>query len=147
MMEMIIEWARQNQVLLQYLGVASFVTFLITPLAVWFLILRIPVDYFLPEGDRSADAFRESHPAIRLFILAVKNAAGIVFLLAGLAMLVLPGQGIVTILVGLTLLNFPGKRSLELRIIRQKKVLSAVNWIRSRSGKPGLKVPERPART
>jgi len=69
-----------------------------------------------------------------------KNAAGVVFVLAGLAMLVLPGQGILTILIGLTLVNFPGKRSLEKRIVRQEKVCFAINWMRSRAGRPPLKI-------
>jgi hypothetical protein len=147
MTEMIFEWLRQNQVFLQYMGVISLITFLVTPLAVSVLILRIPEDYFLRDRDHPDQTGRDSHPVIRFFILAVKNAAGIVFLLAGLAMLVLPGQGIITILVGLTLISFPGKRSLELRIVRQKRVLSAVNWIRARARKPTLKLPPRSRRT
>ncbi len=62
-------------------------------------------------------------------------------LLAGLAMMVLPGQGIVTVLVALTLLNFPGKRRLELRIIGQRQVYQVVNWIRERAGQPPLILP------
>ena len=59
----------------------------------------------------------------------------------GLAMLVLPGQGVITILVGITLLNFPGKRRLELRIVRQRPVLLAINWIRARANRPPLVLP------
>jgi hypothetical protein len=53
---------------------------------------------------------------------------------------VLPGQGVITILIGLTLVSFPGKRNLERRMIRQKKVLSSVNWVRERAGKPPLRL-------
>jgi hypothetical protein len=72
----------------------------------------------------------------------VKNLVGIVFLLAGLAMLVLPGQGALTIVVGLTLLDLPGKRGMALKIVRQRHVLVAINWIRSRARRPPLILPD-----
>ena len=62
-------------------------------------------------------------------------------MLAGIAMLALPGQGILTILVGITLLNFPGKRRLELRIVRQRRVLRAINWMRAKAKRPPLVLP------
>ena len=115
--------------------------FLLTPLAISLLIVRIPEDYFLHGRDHYREMSRGFHPFARGFFHAAKNLAGFVFLCAGLAMLVLPGQGIITILVGLTLVDFPGKRGIELRIISRPKVYSAVNWIRSKAGKPALKVP------
>ena len=72
----------------------------------------------------------------------MKNVLGLILLAAGLAMMVLPGQGIITILIALTLLNFPGRRKLELRIIRQRHVRNAVDWIRRRAGSPPLVIPE-----
>jgi hypothetical protein len=37
-------------------------------------------------------------------------------LLAGIIMLVTPGQGIISIVLGLFLMEFPGKRKLELKV-------------------------------
>ncbi len=136
----VFEWIRQNEVLLQYLGALSLATFILTPLVVWALIVRIPQDYFFCDRDHYREMARGFHPVPRFLFHAAKNAAGGVFLVAGLAMLVLPGQGVIMILAGLTLLDFPGKRALELRIVRRKKVLSSLNWVRTRAGKPPLKV-------
>jgi hypothetical protein len=84
---------------------------------------------------------RGRYSIIRLTGIVVKNIFGIVFVLAGLAMLILPGQGIITILIGVMLLNFPGKLALEKRIVRQRNVLRAINWMRAKANKPALQVP------
>ncbi|MDO9516370.1 MAG: PGPGW domain-containing protein, partial [Syntrophales bacterium] len=73
--------------------------------------------------------------------LIVKNLAGVVFVVAGIVMLFMPGQGILTILIGVMLMNFPGKRLLELRTISQPSVLGAINWVRARSQRPPLALP------
>jgi hypothetical protein len=78
---------------------------------------------------------------LRLAFLALKNLFGGVLVLAGVAMLVLPGQGILTILVGLMFLDFPGKFALERRLARQPPVLRAINWIRARGGRKPLEMP------
>ena len=88
------------------------------------------------------DTWMGRHPVLRAWARVVKNLVGVVLLIAGLAMMVLPGQGIITVLVALTLLDFPGKRRLELRIIGQPQVHQGVNWIRKRAGQPPLIVPD-----
>ena len=50
-------------------------------------------------------------------------------LLAGIAVLFLPGPGILSILAGLTLLSFPKKRAMELWSVRPSKVLGALDWL------------------
>ena len=62
------------------------------------------------------------------------------FLLAGLAMLVLPGQGLLTMLIGLLLLDFPGKRALERRVVRRPKILAFLNRMRDRRGREPLRL-------
>ena len=76
----------------------------------------------------------------RLLGLVLKNIIGVIFILAGLAMLVLPGQGVLTILLGIMLMNFPGKSALELHIVQQPTVLRAINWMRQRAHRPALLV-------
>ena len=75
-------------------------------------------------------------------LLGAKNLAGAVLVLAGLAMLVLPGQGLLTIVVGLLFLDFPGKRSLELRLVRHPPVLRTINWLRATAHRPPLQMPD-----
>ena len=73
----------------------------------------------------------------------LKNLLGAVLLLAGLVMLVTPGQGILTIMAGLWLLDLPGKRRGEQHLIGLPKVLSSINWIRRKAGHLPLRVPDR----
>ena len=49
-------------------------------------------------------------------------------------MLVTPGQGLLTLLAGLLLMNFPGKYQLERWLVSRRGVLTALNWLRRRSG-------------
>ncbi len=140
MTETLFQWMMLHQIGLQYMGIISILALLITPMVISALVILMPEDYFLSERDHILELYDGYHPFIKTAILVMKNAAGVVFVLAGLAMLVLPGQGVLTILIGLTLVNFPGKRSLERRIVRQEKVRSAINWMRSRAGRPPLKM-------
>jgi hypothetical protein len=81
-----------------------------------------------------------SHPVARVLALIVKNAAGILLVLAGAVMALpgIPGQGVLTMIIGLTLLDFPGKRGLEGRIVRRPWVLPAINRLRARFDRPPL---------
>jgi hypothetical protein len=73
-----------------------------------------------------------------------KNVLGLSLVLAGIAMLVLPGQGLLAILVGAMLMDFPGKRPAELVLIRMKRVRTVLNWVRRRAGRDSLLVDEAP---
>ena len=115
-----------------WLTVGSLVGFIGTLIAIPFIM----EDYFDTRTPRHW--MKDHHPVLRLVGLIVKNAVGAVFLLAGFAMLFLPGQGILTMLIGISLLDFPGKRKLEAKIIGQHTVLQALNAMRAKFGKPPL---------
>ena len=102
-----------------------------TVLLPW-LIIQMPPDYFL-QGHRHPLARRERHWALHVALVLGKNALGFVMVLAGVAMLALPGQGVLTILAGLMVMDFPGKYRLEGAIIRRPAVLKGLNWIRRRA--------------
>ena len=55
-------------------------------------------------------------------------------------MLVLPGQGLLTIVTGFLFLDYPGKYKLERKIVSTPIILKGLNWIRSKSNKPPLKI-------
>jgi hypothetical protein len=75
---------------------------------------------------------------LRLSGLVVKNVVGVVFLLAGFAMLFLPGQGLLTMLIGISLMDFPGKRAIEAKMVGQPTLLSVINNMRRKFDKPPL---------
>ncbi|WP_233490267.1 PGPGW domain-containing protein [Thiocapsa marina] len=82
------------------------------------------------------------HPVVYVSLRLFKNLVGWVLVLAGILMLVLPGQGILTIIMGLVLSDFPGKYALERRLASKQRVLDGINWIRRRSGHPPLVPPQ-----
>ena len=135
-----LEQFRANDGLLWWMAAGSAVTFVGTLIVVPILVIRIPEDYFLPR-KRHRSHWRTLHPVPGVALLVAKNACGVFFVLAGVAMLVLPGQGILTILVGIMLLNFPGKYRLERRIARLRPVSRSINWLRGHAGRPPLRVP------
>lgn len=119
-----------------WLTVGSLIGFIGTLIAIPFIMVRLPADYFDTRTPRHW--MKNHHPILRLIGLIVKNAVGAVFLLAGFAMLFLPGQGILTMLIGISLLDFPGKRTIEAKIVGQHTVLQALNAMRAKFGKPPL---------
>ena len=97
-------------------------------------ITRMSPDYFIAAAP-PRDSWRGRHPLLRFFFRTLKTLAGLVLLLAGIAMLILPGQGLVTMLIGISLIEFPGKRRVELAMVRERHVLNTINWIRARAGR------------
>jgi len=127
--------------LLVKVAVISAIAFVGTLVAIPFVLVRLPEDYFDVRVPRTWMEGR--HPALRIVSRALKNIVGIVFVLAGLSMLVLPGQGVLTILIGVSLLDFPGKQKLEARIVGHPRVLRTVNSLRGKFGKPPFIVQQR----
>ena len=135
---MLSEWLQAHELTLWGLGALSMITFVGTLVIIPLLVVRIPTDYFV--RDRGAHMLQTRFSALRLLGSVLKNILGFIFILMGLAMLVLPGQGVITILLGIMLMNFPGKHALERRIVQQPSVLSAINWVRARANRPPLLV-------
>ncbi len=132
-----VEWIRSYQTLRAWLAAASTVIFIVSLALVPFFVIRIPSDYFVPGKD-CGHPRSDRHFVLRSIVRIGRNLLGFVLLVAGLLMLVLPGQGLLTILVAAMLLNFPGKRRFERWIVSRRPVLRAINWIRRRAGRPPL---------
>jgi hypothetical protein len=115
------------------------VTFVIVLVGVPWIVVRIPADYFA-AGRRPTTPWTKMPPAVHWLLIVGKNLLGWIFVIAGIAMLFLPGQGVLTILVGLMLVDLPGKYRLERWIISRGPVLKSMNWVRRRAGRPPLVV-------
>jgi putative transmembrane protein PGPGW len=113
--------------------------FVASVVAVPVMLVRIPFDYFGP-GKHYHLPFSDRHPVVRAGLLALRNVIGVLLVLAGIAMLVLPGQGVLTILAGLVLIHFPKKHELLRWIVSRRAVLASANWVRHRAGRPPLVV-------
>lgn len=140
-MQGIISWVREYQDVLQLLGVLSLLLFVLTLIIFPLVIVFLPQDYFVRHRRDPAYQNRR-HSAVWLFLTVLKNILGAVLILAGISMLVLPGQGLLTILIGVTLINFPGKYALERKIVRRPAIAKTLDKIRRSAGKPQLEMPE-----
>src|SRR5687767_3535140 len=100
------------------------------------VIVKLPANYF--SSHYQQDFLPNSSWLTRWGVVFAKNLVGLLLVVAGIIMLVGPGQGILTILIGLILMDIPGKRPIEARIIQRPPVLSVVNSLRARFGKPPL---------
>jgi hypothetical protein len=116
----------------------SIVGFIGSLIAIPFILVRLPANYFDERHPRTW--LKNRHPVVRISGYLVKNAIGAVFLLAGFAMLFLPGQGILTMLIGISLMDFPGKRPLERKLVGQPTVLRTINKLREKFGRPPFTV-------
>lgn len=116
----------------------SIIFFIGSLIAIPFILVRLPTDFFDTRIPRRW--MENHHPVLRLFGHIAKNVIGAIFLFAGFLMLFLPGQGILTMLIGVTMLDFPGKRKLEARMIGQPAVLNTINNMRRKFGKPPLTI-------
>lgn len=144
MLDDLLSWADHHQTILWWIGAASLAAFFGTLIAVTVIIARMPADHFIDRGATSE--ISRKHPAIAATLVIARNTLGLIFVIAGIAMLVLPGQGLLTIFIGMLLLDFPGKHRLERALITRHAVQRPMNWIRLKAGRPPLRFPEKTPR-
>ena len=139
--EKIISWSSINSDLLFLLGSLSIFILIISVFMMVLIISFLPDDYFKSENRNLISSVQNSrYPLLKLLVLITKNFFGVLLLLSGILMLVLPGQGILTIITGLVFMDYPGKYKFERKLLKQKGVINSINWIRSRLRKPSLKI-------
>lgn len=136
-MDAILQLLSDHRGLLTWTAGASVLMLVGTAVVVPILLTNMRPDYFADE-EPPPDRWTTRHGVFGVLLRVLKNLGGVLLLLVGLAMLVLPGQGILTVLMALALLDFPRKRRVERWIIRRRGVRSAINWIRARSERPPI---------
>ena len=120
-----LEWLKQHPGLVASGGLSVMLLvggILVVPVAV----ARLPRDFFTRE---------EVKPSLWL------NVAGWVLIVAGVAMMILPGPGVVALLAGIVLADFPGKRRFLRWFLGRGRVFQKLNRIRMKRGKPALQRP------
>lgn len=108
----------------------------------WF-VAALPANYFSANPQKRN--IRDYLNLRAIAVLAAKNVLGLVLVLAGLAMLVLPGQGLLTLFAGLVLCDFPGKHALTLKVVQQPAVLRTLNRMRRARNKEAFILEENAA--
>lgn len=133
------DWSSENSSILWWVGATSLALLLLTPIAVTWLVVRLPTDYFVNERRRLFVS--GNHGVLRSMLLILKNLLGILLVAAGLIMLVMPGQGVLAIVMGILLVDFPGKSRLERWLVTRRHIWRSINWLRRRIQKPELQRP------
>ena len=129
--------------LIGWFAAISLATFVVSAVALPWLLTRLPEDYF-DETSPTVHPPWPRHRGLYWTWRLLKNLLGAVLLLAGFVMLITPGQGILTIMAGLWLVDLPGKRRWERHLIGRPKVLASINWIRQKAGQPPLSFNGKP---
>jgi hypothetical protein len=111
-------------------------TAVVSLIGVGLAVIRIPETYFV--SDHPPPVWAERHPFIRWPLIVLKNLLGVFLVILGVLLSVpgVPGQGFLTILIGAMLIDFPGKRRVEKWLLRRRGVLTGINRIRCRYGRP-----------
>lgn len=136
-----LDWFRDNQTLISWATGASIAVFVASLIVVPITVLRLPAGYFQrSRREWGKDTWVGRHPSARFALRVARNILGWALILAGLAMLVLPGQGVLVTLIGIALAEFPGKFRLERWLISRPRVLGPVNRFRTKHGRPPLEV-------
>ena len=141
MLSQILDWIAAHPGMTGVTVIASLGLAVVYAALIFVAIGRMSPDYFVRD-EASMAVWRQRHPTLRLIGFLIKNFLGVILVLIGLAMLVLPGQGVLTLLIGISLLDFPGKRNLERKIVRTPTVHRAMDAIRRRAGQPPLVLPD-----
>lgn len=134
-----LEWIKGYQTLILFMTFVSIVTFIATLIAVPWLIIRLPCNYF-SQRRRTTKLWADQHPVVRAVLLTIKNLVGYFLVVAGFIMLAIPGQGMLTILIGIIFLDLPGKYRFERWVVTRPALLRSINWLRRRAGKPPLEL-------
>ncbi len=118
----------------------SILMFLATLLFIPMIVVRLPEDYFVQKKHSIWDGEGPLRFWHVIWVLA-RNLFGVVLIVLGVIMLVLPGQGLLTIVLGLAIMDFPGKFTLERKLVRRPGLFKALNWLRIRAHHPPLRRP------
>jgi len=132
-----IDWIKGHETVIWWMTGTSIITFIATLIAVPWLIVRIPSDYFA-HRRRLKKLWADRHPAVRVVLLTGKNLLGYILIVTGIIMLVLPGQGMLTLLIGIIFIDIPGKYRFERWIVTRCLVLRSINWLRLRARRAPL---------
>ena len=129
-------WIEAHSILLlSGLGVLGLATFIGSLIALPILIARLPVDHFIVDRAR-VRPWRSLHPVRSTVLLFLRNLLGMILIVGGMLMLVLPGQGILTIVIGLLMIDAPKKRAFQAWLLAWKPVNRGINWMRRKANQP-----------
>lgn len=134
-----IAFIHNHEELILWLTIASIIGLIASFVLIPWILIQIPSDYFSHE-KRQKHQWGSYPPVIRLILLLMKNILGVVFIISGIIMLLIPGQGIITIIIGIILIDFPYKYKIERWIVNHPIILRSINQLRTKVEQSPLEV-------
>ncbi len=134
-MDQVFALLKQHRDALVWVSWLSAALFVVSLAIIPWLIARAPSNLFLRKPSRRRGPWS-------LLSKLVRNLFGVLLVVAGVLMLVLPGQGVLTMLLGLALLDAPGKDALIERVVQKPAIWRALQHIRQRAGQPPFERPQ-----
>ena len=135
-----ITFIHSHETLFFWLMSASVIGFIGSLIVIPWILIRIPSDYF-SHKKRQKHQWGSYPPIIRLVLLLIKNILGVIFIISGIIMLLIPGQGIITIIIGIILIDFPYKYKIEQWIISHPAILRSINQLRTKAKQSPIERP------
>jgi len=139
MIDWLFAWIKAHKLFVIGITIFSLILLAFSVFMIPVFIVNLPRDYFKKPKKQSRPSFL--NPTVYIVLLVFKNILGVVLMLLGLIMLVLPGQGIITMLIGLMIIDFPGERKLLIYILRKTNAVKVMNWLREKNNKPPFELP------
>lgn len=106
-------------------------------------VVNMPENYFLghhlPKPDRRGGVHGWAARVAKNLLGGLIVVVGLVLSLPGV-----PGPGLLIMLIGLMLMDFPGKHRMERWMVTRPGVLPTINQLRSRYGKPPMRLDLEP---
>lgn len=104
------------------------------------ILVKLPADHF--SKNRKTKFWSGRNPALNAAKVIGKNILGLLLVALGIVLSLpgIPGQGLLTILLGIMLLDFPGRDRLEQKLLSKPSIVSTINRLRGRFGKPPLEL-------
>ncbi|CAN5753210.1 hypothetical protein BH11PLA1_BH11PLA1_08070 [soil metagenome] len=125
------DWIIEHQSALILWGSISVLVALVTMIGTAVAVVRMPADYF-----KTLAKPRDANSGWSI----VRNVLGWFLIVAGVAMIVLPGPGTIVIIVGILLADFPGKAKVLNWTLARGSVLKSANALRRRYHRPPLAI-------
>jgi len=136
-----VRWIREHPETWAWIALASIGAAVFYAGILLVAVVRMRPDYFSAHYP-PPESLRSRFPLLTLAVKGLKTVIGLLLLVTGFGMLVLPGQGLATITIAITFLEFPGKKRLLAAIVFRGGVLKKLNGIRARAGREPLRKPE-----
>ncbi len=108
--------------------ISSVSVFIVSLILFPLLIISLPKNYFIRKESKKENSGS-------LWKLIIKNILGVILIIIGALMLILPGPGIIVMLIGLMLMSFPSKKKLKNYFLSNQTLRKELNWIRQRADK------------